>query len=202
MASRRHVLSLCKAALMALSIAAGCSFDGAEPADEARVATAQFKVTVGQGRLQMVVGESVELNATVTGSDPSSLYIVTYRSRDARVAAAATDGVITAVGRGETIVDVEATLIDSGVSSAASVVVAVGAGTLLDGGAPSSDGWNTKITVPANTTATVYIPAAHADSVKEGGEPAAKAEGVGLVGMEADHAVFQVGSGSYHFVSQ
>ena len=139
MASRRHVLSLCKAALMALSIAAGCSFDGGGPTDEARVATAQFKVTVGQGRLQMVVGESVDLNATVTGSDPSSLYIVTYRSRDARVAAAATDGVITAVGRGETIIDVEATLIDSGLSSAASVVVAVGGGTFVDGGAPPSD---------------------------------------------------------------
>jgi alpha-L-rhamnosidase len=59
-----------------------------------------------------------------------------------------------------------------------------------------------KITVPANTTATVYIPAVNADSVQESGQPAAKAEGIKLVGMEKDHAVFQVGSGSYHFVSQ
>jgi alpha-L-rhamnosidase len=58
------------------------------------------------------------------------------------------------------------------------------------------------ITIPANTTATVYVPATGVDSVTEGGKPAAKAEAVSLLRIEDDKAVFAVGSGNYRFVSK
>ena len=60
--------------------------------------------------------------------------------------------------------------------------------------------WN--ITVPANTTATVYMPAKSAESVTESGKPAVQAQGVKLEGMENGRAVFEVGSGDYGFESR
>jgi alpha-L-rhamnosidase len=59
--------------------------------------------------------------------------------------------------------------------------------------------WN--ITVPANTTATVYVPAKDAAAVTESGKAAAEAEGVKFLRMENDRAVYQVSAGSYGFVS-
>jgi len=58
------------------------------------------------------------------------------------------------------------------------------------------------VTIPANTTATVYVPAGDVESVTEGGKPAAKAGDVSLLRMEDDSAVFAVGSGHYRFVSK
>ena len=58
-----------------------------------------------------------------------------------------------------------------------------------------------KITVPENTTATVYIPAVGKDQVTEGGQKASSAKGVKFVKMEGDYVVFQVVSGSYSFQS-
>ena len=60
------------------------------------------------------------------------------------------------------------------------------------------------VTIPANTTATVYVPAEDIESVTEGGQPAAKAETetVRLLRMEDDRVVFAVGSGHYRFVSK
>jgi len=58
------------------------------------------------------------------------------------------------------------------------------------------------VTIPANTTATVYVPAGDIESVTEGGKPAAKAGDVSLLRMEDDSAVFAVGSGHYRFVSK
>lgn len=58
------------------------------------------------------------------------------------------------------------------------------------------------ITIPANTTATVYIPAAGAESVTESGKPADKAEGVKLLRTEAGETVFEVQSGSYTFATK
>jgi len=54
------------------------------------------------------------------------------------------------------------------------------------------------ITVPANTTATVYVPG---KNITEGGLPAAKAEGVTFLRMEKNKAVFKVESGTYEFKS-
>ena len=55
------------------------------------------------------------------------------------------------------------------------------------------------IGVPANTTATVYVPAADAASVKETGKPAAEAEGVKLLHSDGPETVFEVQSGNYIF---
>jgi alpha-L-rhamnosidase len=54
-------------------------------------------------------------------------------------------------------------------------------------------------TVPANTTATLHLPAGSRDAVTEGGQPAAQADGVELVGYEAGKAVFELQSGRYEF---
>jgi alpha-L-rhamnosidase len=57
-----------------------------------------------------------------------------------------------------------------------------------------------QITVPPNTTATVYVPAASAAAVTETGQSAKAADGVKFVREENGHAVFDVTSGSYQFV--
>jgi alpha-L-rhamnosidase len=59
--------------------------------------------------------------------------------------------------------------------------------------------WN--ITVPVNTTATVYVPAKSAESVTERGKPALSTPGVRLQRMEQGRAVFELGSGNYSFQS-
>ena len=58
-----------------------------------------------------------------------------------------------------------------------------------------------EITIPANTTATVYIPAKEEAGVIEAGKPAAKADGVKFLCMENNTAVYAVGSGTYTFQS-
>lgn len=59
--------------------------------------------------------------------------------------------------------------------------------------------WN--ITVPANTTATVYLPALDAASVTESGKPASELEGVKFLRVEDERAVYEVSAGSYSFAS-
>lgn len=58
-----------------------------------------------------------------------------------------------------------------------------------------------EIEIPANTSATVFVPAKEAASVRESNNPAASAPGVRLLRHEAGRAVFSVGSGTYHFTS-
>ena len=58
------------------------------------------------------------------------------------------------------------------------------------------------VTVPPNTTATVYVPASAADQVTEGGAPAARSRGVSPLRSEDGAIVFRVGSGRYQFESQ
>ena len=55
------------------------------------------------------------------------------------------------------------------------------------------------VRIPANTTATVYVPAKDATSVMESGNPANTATGVKFLRMEDGAAVFLVQSGSYSF---
>jgi len=64
------------------------------------------------------------------------------------------------------------------------------------------DQFDWQITVPPNTTATVYVPAKDADAVTESGVSAKAADGVEFVGSENGRAVFTVTSGAYHFVSE
>ena len=60
--------------------------------------------------------------------------------------------------------------------------------------------WN--ITVPANTTATVYVPSNDPAKVTESAKPASAAHGVKYLGTDAGAAVYEIGSGSYHFESR
>jgi alpha-L-rhamnosidase len=55
-------------------------------------------------------------------------------------------------------------------------------------------------TVPANTTATLYLPATSGKVVKENGKPVKKARGVTFVRYENGKALYELGSGSYVFV--
>ena len=57
------------------------------------------------------------------------------------------------------------------------------------------------ITIPANTSATVYVPAAGAARVTESGKPAAQTQGVKFLRLENGAAVYEVGSGVYKFRS-
>jgi alpha-L-rhamnosidase len=61
------------------------------------------------------------------------------------------------------------------------------------------DGFHLTVTIPANATATVYLPCLDASRVTEGKQPAAKAEGVKFLRMEDSRALFEVGSGTYQF---
>ncbi len=58
-----------------------------------------------------------------------------------------------------------------------------------------------RVSIPANTSATVYMPAIHAALVREGGELASESAGVKVRGMEGGVAVFELGAGDYSFSS-
>ena len=58
-----------------------------------------------------------------------------------------------------------------------------------------------EVTVPVNTSATVHVPAVAAANVTEGGKPAADADRVEFLRMENGAAIYNVGSGTYRFVS-
>jgi alpha-L-rhamnosidase len=59
-----------------------------------------------------------------------------------------------------------------------------------------------EITIPANTTATVFVPAKDVSGVTESGKPLDTVVGVQLLRMENSRAVLAVESGSYCFVAQ
>ncbi|MCY3018270.1 MAG: alpha-L-rhamnosidase N-terminal domain-containing protein [Planctomycetota bacterium] len=59
-----------------------------------------------------------------------------------------------------------------------------------------------EITIPANTTATVYVPAKDAAGVTESGKPTGKVDGVKFLQMEDNRAVYAVGSGTFRFQSK
>jgi alpha-L-rhamnosidase len=59
-----------------------------------------------------------------------------------------------------------------------------------------------RITIPANTTATVYVPANDGSHVTENGHSVEKAGGITFLRNENGFAVFEVEAGSYSFSSQ
>ncbi len=61
--------------------------------------------------------------------------------------------------------------------------------------------FNLQVTIPANTTATVFIPADDPAGVTESGRSALRSEGVTLLRTESGMVVYQVGSGAYQFDS-
>ncbi len=58
------------------------------------------------------------------------------------------------------------------------------------------------VTVPPNSTATVYVPAREAGAVQESGHVAPVSPGVSFLRMEGGAAVFDVGSGTYRFTTK
>jgi alpha-L-rhamnosidase len=75
-------------------------------------------------------------------------------------------------------------------------------GTIRSAWTTEGGGFDWQITVPANTTATVYVPAGEGVAVREGDIPAAEAEGVRFLRREGGALVYEVGAGSYHFVAR
>ena len=59
-----------------------------------------------------------------------------------------------------------------------------------------------EVVIPANTSATIYVPARNEATVRESGKPAAQADGVRFLRMEKDAALYEVGSGTYAFASE
>lgn len=64
------------------------------------------------------------------------------------------------------------------------------------------DAFDWQITVPANTTASVFVPASDRSRITENGHPVEDADGVTFLRMEKGFAVFAVESGSYAFLSK
>ena len=56
-----------------------------------------------------------------------------------------------------------------------------------------------EVEIPANTTATVYLPAKSADDISEAGKPLSSFKDGKLKGMENNYAVVELGSGRYSF---
>jgi len=59
-----------------------------------------------------------------------------------------------------------------------------------------------EVKIPANTTATVYLPADSADKITEGGKPLSDVVGVKFLRIEGYSAVLAVESGEYHFIAK
>jgi alpha-L-rhamnosidase len=57
------------------------------------------------------------------------------------------------------------------------------------------------VTIPPNTTATVFVPAQSADDVRESGGAADKSRDVKFIRLENGKAVFEIGSGKYQFAT-
>ena len=59
-----------------------------------------------------------------------------------------------------------------------------------------------EVTIPPNTTATIYVPAAQGAPVTEGSAIAAESIGVESLGWKMGASTYRVGSGSYRFATQ
>ncbi len=57
-----------------------------------------------------------------------------------------------------------------------------------------------EVEIPANTSATIFIPADNSEMVTEGGQPLGVSPGVQLSGMQESCVVVKTGSGKYNFV--
>lgn len=58
------------------------------------------------------------------------------------------------------------------------------------------------ITLPANTSARIYIPANAADRILENGKKISNIKDIHFIQMEGGRAVLEIGSGAYHFESE
>ena len=58
------------------------------------------------------------------------------------------------------------------------------------------------VTIPANTTAVIYLPANANDRITESGKPIQQVNAVKFLGYKDGKAMFKAGSGTYHFIAQ
>jgi hypothetical protein len=58
------------------------------------------------------------------------------------------------------------------------------------------------VVIPANATATVYLPAQSVDGVIESGKPVLDAKDVRFVRADPNRVIYEIGSGEYRFVSR
>jgi alpha-L-rhamnosidase len=63
----------------------------------------------------------------------------------------------------------------------------------------NASGITLDVTIPANTTATIYVPGTDPSKVTESGVLASRAPGVTYVGTTLDAVKYTVGSGTYRF---
>ncbi|HNM27322.1 MAG TPA: alpha-L-rhamnosidase C-terminal domain-containing protein, partial [Saprospiraceae bacterium] len=78
--------------------------------------------------------------------------------------------------------------------------------TLASGYGPIRSSWqleenrfSLEADIPANTTATIFIPAANLENVLESGRPLTQSPGLELLGMQEGCVVVKAGSGRYRF---
>jgi alpha-L-rhamnosidase len=69
-----------------------------------------------------------------------------------------------------------------------------------------SSGWKTEagkiildVEIPANTRATVYVPAANTEAITENGTALSSLKDITVTGKENDFVILKIGSGKYHF---
>jgi alpha-L-rhamnosidase len=65
-----------------------------------------------------------------------------------------------------------------------------------------ANGFNWKITIPANAKAVIYIPATSVKGVTENGKAIEPANEIQFIKMEGNYAVFEIGSGEFKFNSK
>jgi alpha-L-rhamnosidase len=73
-------------------------------------------------------------------------------------------------------------------------------GTIMSEWHRNGNEFRWSISIPANTSATAYIPALSPDNISESGVPATETEGGRFLRMENGCAVFEIGSGNYTFI--
>jgi alpha-L-rhamnosidase len=64
-----------------------------------------------------------------------------------------------------------------------------------------ADGFKLNIVIPANATATVFLPAKSLAGIREGGKVLKSRPGVKSRQFDKDRAIISVGSGRYEFTS-
>jgi alpha-L-rhamnosidase len=75
-------------------------------------------------------------------------------------------------------------------------------GMIKSGWKLDADQFSWEVTIPANSTATLYVPTLNKEEVMEGNKPASKADGVKFVRWEDNLALFEIQSGNYTFISK
>jgi len=66
----------------------------------------------------------------------------------------------------------------------------------------SGDQVKLKVTIPPNSSATVYVPTSNAQTVTESGKNASRAPGLHLLKTEPGYAIFEAKSGQYEFTAE